>query len=180
MIRLTTYDEARDAFRSRSLRQALYDDGHRLMTGVIVNLHGDEHIARRRLENRLFRRDTFAWYERERIPRIVDVVLARPITDGRGELLQLARRTMMTLSVDVAGVDLPIADTDSGRLDDAVFDRFYSIMDRLARASTVAHATGDKDAILIDGDAALAEFDTEFFQPSLARRTELVDTTRTR
>lgn len=174
MIRLTTYDEARDAFRSRSLRQALYDDGHRLMTGVIVNLHGDEHIARRRLENRLFRRDTFAWYERERIPRIVDVVLARPITEGRGELLQLARRTMMTLSVDVAGVDLPIADADSGTLDDAVFDRFYSIMDRLARASTVAHATGDKDAIMIDGDAALAEFDTEFFQPSLARRTELV------
>ena len=42
------------------------------MTGVIVNLHGDDHLARRRLENRLFRRDTFAWYERERIPEIID------------------------------------------------------------------------------------------------------------
>lgn len=174
MIKLTTYDEARDAFRSRTLRQALYDDGHRLMTGVIVNLHGDEHVARRRLENRLFRRDTFAWYERERIPRIIETVLARPIAEGRGELLDLARRTMMTLSVDVAGVDLPLADGGSGELDHAAFDRFSSIMSRLARASTVAHATGDKLEIMADGDGALAEFDTEFFRPSLARRADLV------
>ncbi len=174
MITLTTYEEAREAFRSRTLRQALYDDGHRLMSGVIVNLHGEEHIARRRLENRLFRRDTFAWYERERIPHIIDTVLAQPVAEGRGELLELARRTMMTLSVDVAGVDLPFTDDNARHLDHAVFDRFCSIMARLAQASTVAHATGDKQPIVDDGDRALAEFDTEFFRPSLARRADLV------
>lgn len=169
MITLTTYQEAREAFRARDLRQALYDEGHRLMNGVIVNLHGDEHLARRRLENRLFRRDTFAWYEHERIPAIIDQVLRDPVADGRGELLHLARRTMMALSIDVAGLDLP-----DGPIGEQTFIRFYELMDELARASTVAHSRGDKQAIIDRGDLALAAFDVEFYQPSLARRTELV------
>jgi cytochrome P450 len=106
VIRLTTYADCRDAFRQKDLRQALYDEGHRLMEGVIVNLHGDEHKARRRLENRLFRRDTFAWYEREVIPQVIDEVLAPAVAAGRADLLPLARRTMMTLAVRIAGVDL--------------------------------------------------------------------------
>ncbi|MGA1076474.1 MAG: hypothetical protein ACO307_15285, partial [Ilumatobacteraceae bacterium] len=126
-IILTSFADARDAFRHRDLRQSLYDAGHRLMTGVIVNLHGDAHIARRRLENRLFRRDTFAWYERERIPAIVDDVLAPAISAGRGELLGLARRTMTTLSVDVAGIDVPGL---AGRgADPAVVEAFHTSMD---------------------------------------------------
>lgn len=172
MIELTSYDEAREAFRSRDLRQALYEDGHRLMTGVIVNLHGDAHIARRRLENRLFRRDTFAWYERERIPRIIDTVLAPAVAAGEGDLLPLARRTMMTLSIDVAGVDLPAVDDPDV---EARFESLYDIMNRLAKASTVAHAVGDIEQIKSDGDAALASFDVEFFRPSLHRRQDLVE-----
>ena len=164
VITLTTFADARQAFRARELRQALYDDGEQLMRGVIVNLHGEAHIARRRLENRLFRRDTFAWYERERIPEIVGAVLAPAIAEGRGDLLPLARRTMMTLSIDVAGVDVP----------DERFDHFYALMNRLARASTVAHAVGDKQAVIDDGAAALATFETEYFTASLARRRELV------
>ncbi len=173
MITLTTFAEAREAFRSRDLRQALYDDGHRLMTGVIVNLHGDDHVARRRLENRLFRRDTFAWYEQTRIPTIVDAVLADARRAGRGDLLPLAQRTMMTLSVDVAGVDLP-GGTAGGRFDPEVFDRFHELMGRLARASTVAHAVGDTRSIVAAGDEALTAFDTEFFRPSRDRRAALL------
>ncbi len=165
MIELTSYDEARAGLRNRDLRQALYDEGRRLMTGVIVNLHGEEHLARRRLENRLFRRDTFAWYEHAWIPTIIDSVLAPAIAAGRGDLLPMARRTMMRLSVDVAGVDLA---EDS-------FEQFYELMDRLAKASTVAHALGDRDAIIADGDAALDVFDTEFYRPSRDRRTALVE-----
>lgn len=167
MITLTTYAEARDAFRSRDLRQSLYDAGDRLMHGVIVNLHGDEHLARRRLENRLFRRDTFAWYERARIPNIIDAVLREPMAAGHGDLLPLARRTMMTLSMDVAGVDLPPSAEE--------FERVYSLMDDLARASTVAHAIGDTQAIIDAGDLALDAFDREFFEPSLRRRHALVE-----
>lgn len=168
MIVLTTYADARDAYRQKDLRQALYDEGRHLMSGVIVNLHGTEHLDRRRLENRLFRRDTFAFYETEIIPAIVRQVMDPALTARGGDLLPLARRTMMMLAIDVAGVDRPTGTT-------AETDRIYALMDRLARASTVGHATGDKAAIIADGDRALAEFETEFFNASVARRRELVD-----
>ena len=49
VVRLSTWNEARDALRHRDLRQGLYDEGSALMEGVIVNLHGSDHLARRRL-----------------------------------------------------------------------------------------------------------------------------------
>lgn len=164
MIRLTTYAGCRDAFRHKDLRQALYDEGEALMAGVIVNLHGEEHKARRRLENRLFRRDTFAWYEREVIPEVIRTVLDPCIAAGRADLLVVARQTMMTLALRIAGVDLP-----EGR-----FDHVYGLMDRLARASTVAHATGDKAAIIADGNAALDELTTAYLVPSILARDDLL------
>lgn len=172
MIVLTTHADAKDAYRQRDLRQALYDEGERLMHGVIVNLHGQAHLDRRRLENRLFRRDTFTFYERDVIPTIIHEVMAPAVAVGAADLLPLARRTMMTLSLDVAGIDRRHRD---GPDTQAEIDRLYHLMDRLARASTVSHATGDKAAIIADGDAALAEFEREFFAPSLARRRDLVD-----
>ncbi len=171
MIVLTTYAEAREAFRSRDLRQALYDEGAHLMEGVIVNLDGEAHVARRRLENRLFRRDTFAWYERDRIPAIVDQVLWPVLADGHGDLAPLARRTMMRLSVDVAGVDIG----ERADIDDPIrVERFFALMELLARASTVVHAVGDKAAIVADGDDALREFEADFYAASRARRADLV------
>lgn len=167
MIRLTTYADARDAYRQKDLRQALYDEGRALMDGVIVNLHGADHLARRRLENRLFRRDTFAWYETDVIPQVIHDVLAPSLAARRGDLLPLARRTMLTLSLGVAGVDRP-------RGTETELDDIYDLMDRLARASTVAHATGDKAAIIADGEAALGEFEHDYFIPSIERRRTLV------
>lgn len=164
---LTSFADAKEAFRSRDLRQALYDEGHRLMADVIVNLHGTEHRARRRLENRLFRRDTFLHYQREVIPAVIEEVLAAPLAAGRGDLLPMARRTMMMLSAAIAGVDRPLGT-------DAEFDRLYELMKRLQRGSILVHATGDKDAIKADGAEALAKFDEEFLQRSAARRAELI------
>jgi cytochrome P450 len=81
-VRLSTYADCRDAYRHRQLRQALYDEGHALMDDVIVNLHGDEHRNRRRLENRLFRRDVFLRWEHDVIPVIVEGVLAPAVAAG--------------------------------------------------------------------------------------------------
>ncbi len=172
MIRLTTYVEARDAYRQRDLRQALYDEGRALMDGVIVNLHGDAHLARRRLENRLFRRDTFEFYESEVIPAIITEVLSGPLATGRGDLLVLSRRTMLTLSLEVAGIDRhEPPGTPAG---DRELDEMYALMDDLARASTVAHASGDKTAIIDAGAVALAAFTDRFYEPSRIRRADAV------
>ena len=155
-----TWSDAREAFRSRDLRQGLYEDAGLLMDGVIVNLHGETHRSRRRLENRLFRRDTFRWYETDVIPPTVEEIAAPARAAGRGELLYMARRTMMRLACVIAGVD--VGDRD--------FDDVFVLMNRLARASTAIHATGDLEALRADGMGALAEVDERGIQPSLARR----------
>ena len=81
---MSTYEQAREAFRSKELRQALYDEGDVVMADVLVNLHGAEHRARRRLENRLFRKDTHRRYEREFFPPVVDATLAPHVGPGPG------------------------------------------------------------------------------------------------
>ena len=48
-ISVTTFAEARECYRNKNLRQALYDAGEVIMSDVVVNLHGDEHRDRRRL-----------------------------------------------------------------------------------------------------------------------------------
>ena len=60
---ITDYKLAAKTLRQRDLRQGLYDEGAVLMDGVLVNLHGAEHTARRGLENKIFRRDVFLHYE---------------------------------------------------------------------------------------------------------------------
>ena len=76
VVTITTYEEAKDAYRQKSLRQALYDAGEVVMGDVLVNLHASEHRDRRRLENRLFRRETFELYERHLFPPIIEATLA--------------------------------------------------------------------------------------------------------
>ncbi len=165
---LDTYEEAREALRNKDLRQALYDDGAALMSDVIVNLHGAAHTARRRLENRLFRRDTFSFYEREIIPAAIEGVLKPALERGRGDLLDLGRRTMISLSTAIAGVDVSMDDREE-------LDRFYSIMVRLNRGSNVVHATGDHSALTADGLLALDEFNRSFLLRSIDHRRHLLD-----
>ena len=159
-----TWAGARDVFRSRDLRQGLYDEAGTLMQGVIVNLHGDEHRARRRLENRLFRRDTFRWYETDVIPAVVHEISEPALAEGSGDLLPMARRTMMKLACVIAGLDVG----------DDEFEDVFVLMHRLARASTAIHATGDRASLRADGLAALAEVEERFIRPSLARRAALL------
>jgi cytochrome P450 len=167
VIRLESYREVAEALRARELRQALYDAGEALMGSVIVNLHGHEHVERRRLENRLFRRDVFAAWERELIAPVVDAALAPWLDVGEVDLLQLARTAMMTVSRRVAGIDLPDDRPDT-------LAEFAALMNRMAVASIVVHSTLPRDQIIADGNAALAEFERRFYTPSRDRRVSLI------
>ena len=74
---LTSHADVRDAFRQRDLKQALYDAGGAVMSGSLITLHGDEHKVRRRVENRLFRRGTFRWWELNLVPGTIEQAMAR-------------------------------------------------------------------------------------------------------
>lgn len=167
VITITTFDEARDAYRNKDLRQALYDAGEVVMADVLVNLHGAEHRDRRRLENRLFRRDTVERYERALFPPIIDDTLRPHVASGRAELVDLGHQLMMNLAALTAGVDRPLGTPEeTGRL--------YDYLLRFIEGATLAHYTGDRDAKAAEVRAKLAAFDAEFVQPSIARRRALL------
>ena len=162
-ITLSGYEEARDGFRQRHLRQALYDEGDVVMADVLVNLHGDAHRARRRLENRLFRRDTHERFERTMFPPIVAETLAPHVAAGRAELVGLSHQLMKNLAASAAGVDRPQRTAEETA-------HLYRYLMLFIEGATLAHYTGDRQAKQAEVAAALAAFDQEFLQPSIARR----------
>lgn len=166
-VTVTTYEQAREAYRQKDLRQALYDEGDVVMADVLVNLHGDEHRARRRLENRLFRRDTHARYEHDLFPPVVAATLAPHLERGRAELVSLSHEMMMNLAATTAGVDRPERSPEETH-------RLYGYLMRFIEGATLAHYTGDRDAKRAEVAESLAAFDAEFVTPSLARRQALL------
>ncbi len=163
VITITGYDEAKQAYRQRDLRQALYDAGEVVMGDVLVNLHGTEHRDRRRLENRLFRRETFELYEQDLFPPIIAETLAPDVEAGRTELVDLGHRMMMNLAALTAGVDRPLGTPDETR-------HLYRYLMLFIEGATLAHYTGDKDAKRAEIANELHKFDTEFVAPSAERR----------
>ena len=93
---ISSWAPAREAYRSKHLRQGLYDGGV-VMENVLINLHGVEHRDRRRLENPLFRRDILFGYERDSFPAVLQARLASGIESGQLELLSFGHRVMLEL-----------------------------------------------------------------------------------
>ena len=163
VINITTYDEAKDAYRQKALRQALYDAGEVIMGDVLVNLHGDDHRSRRRLENRLFRRDTVDVYERQLFPSVINDTLAPHIEAGHSETVSLGHEMMMNLAALTAGVDRPLGTPEE------TF-HLYDYLMRFIEGATLAHYTGDKDAKRAEISQKLSDFDVEFVTPSIETR----------
>ena len=167
VVTITTYEEAKDAYRQKDLRQALYDAGEVVMADVLVNLHAAEHRDRRRLENRLFRRDTFELYERRLFPPIIEATLAPDRALGRAELVDLGHRMMMNLAALTAGVDRPLGTADETRT-------LYTYLMRFIEGATLAHFTGDRDSKRAEIAQTLDEFDRTFVTPSAQRRSAII------
>ena len=163
---IDTWDSAREAYRSKHLRQGLYDGGV-VMENVLINLHGLAHRDRRRLENPLFRRDVLAAYERDEFPAVLAARLAPHLTDGRLELLDFGHSVMLELAAINAGVDLDPADPDQ-------LDRLHRQLLAFIDGARILHYAGDKEAKEREVADALADFDREFVTPGIERRTSLL------
>ena len=165
VVTIQSFADAKDAYRQKDLRQALYDEGEVIMADVLVNLHGDEHRRRRRVENRSFRRDTFDLYERHLFPAVTEQTIAPYLAAGRVDLVHLGHELMLNLAALTAGVDRPQGTAEeTARL----FD--YTML--FIEGATLAHSTKDKDeqrACIFEG---LVQWDEEFLKPSVARRRE--------
>ena len=166
-IVVSGYRLASDTLRLSDLRQALYDEGAILMENVLVNLHGDEHRTRRAIETKVFRRDFFQWYETQVFPATLRETLAPYLASGKTDLVDFGFRVMMNLTADFAGVDRPARTPDETA-------RLLRILRTFGKAATLGQALGDRAVIRAEIRQALDEFDSDFFQPSMARRRALL------
>lgn len=168
ILTLTAHDDLVRAYRHRDLRQAMYDEGRVVMQDVLLNLHGAEHKARRRLVNRVFNRPVFAFYEREVIPKLIDQSMAPFLEAGRGDLIELGYRTAMSFTAHFSGVDLPEGD-------DQATDALLGLVRKFSEGATLVHSTRDKDVVRAEVRDALDTLETRFLAASLARRRDLID-----
>ena len=167
-VTITTMSEAKEVFRSKEMCQALYDRGDVVMNGVLVNLHGEAHRDRRRLENRLFRRETLQKYERDLFPGVIDCTLSPHVATGHAELVSLGHELMMNLAALNAGIDRraqTLAETS----------RLYGYMMKFIEAATALHHVGDWSEASPQVVAALEAFDDEFLKPSIERRRSAIE-----
>ena len=164
-IVLTGWRQAREAYRSKDLRQAMYDEGAVIMEDCLLVLHGEAHRRRRRVENRLFRREVFAHWERRILGETLEAVLAPYIDAGRADLRALGYRAAISLTATIAGVDHDPANVDhTSRLED--FVRTFSA------GATLAHSTRDPEEVRWEVREQLQAFRAEMLADSLDRRRE--------
>lgn len=167
-VTIDNYKAASETLRSPELRQALYDEGAVLMDKVLVNLHGDEHRTRRRVESKIFRRDFFRWYETDVFPKTLKQTLDPYLAAAKTDLIDFGYHVMVNLTADFAGVDRPEHSPEET-------ERMLQMMRTFGKAATLGQAKGDKAAIREEIRQALADFDEEFYQPSKKRREALIE-----
>lgn len=164
VLRLTDYTLCEAALKHPDLRQSLYDAGSLLMEDVLVNLHGDEHRDRRRVEGAMFRRSFFREIEANLLPQMVAAVLSAAQKRTQLDLKWLSYRLMLQLSLVFSGID---------RVDDSEDESEYltALLARLGQAATLAQYQGHHRVQLEqDIREAIDEFDRAYFQPSKQRR----------
>ena len=166
-IVLTGWQQAREAYRSKDLRQAMYDEGAVIMEDCLLVLHGEAHRRRRRVENRLFRREVFAHWERRVLGDTLEAVLAPYVAAGRADLRALGYRAAISLTAAIAGVDHDPANV-------AHTSRLEGFVRSFSAGATLAHSTRDPDEVRREVREQLQAFRAGMLGESLDRRRELL------
>jgi len=167
-VTLSSFEDVRQAYRQRNLKQSLYDSAGLVMNDTLIVLHGDDHRKRRRLENRLFRRDVFEQYENDFMPPAISEALDAAQVEGKCDFVLTARRIVINLTAQAAGVDQSEGTPEQT-------ERLFQQAVKFSEGATVVHSTRDPDELNVEVQEAIDAWDEEFFGPSLARRQHLLE-----
>jgi len=162
---LSRFEDVEAAFRHPGLRQALYDEGAVVTEGVLLTLHGEAHLQRRRLESRVLKAEVFREYERELVPLAIADALEHCVADRRVDAVAFGRRAAFHLTARITGID--VAPTQ--------YDDLLRLVTKFGEGATLVHSTRDKERVRAEVRAALAELDAKFLVASIARRRALLD-----
>ena len=165
--RVAGYHNAHAAMCDKRLAQSMYGECNVLMERVLLTLHGDAHTCRRAIEWKLFRRDFARFYEREIYPNTLNQTLAPYLASGHMDLPEFGFRVNINLSADIAGIDRPEGSATET-------DALVAYTRKFSEGATLFHSTRDKDTVRDEVGAALDAFKQQFFEPSRARREQIL------
>ena len=165
--RMTRYHEAEAGLRINDLHQALYDADPIFLPRTVVCLHGQEHLKKKRTVMSVFTRKFFRQYQNNVYPAGLKETLAPAVEAGGGDMVRFAYRVLVNLVSDTAGLDREHSAEET--------DRIQALIGKLGHAPTLGQLiAGDRDALLAEIESALAEFERDFYAPSVARRKALI------
>ncbi len=169
-ITVTGFREAQQTLSIADLKQSLYDEGAALMDRVLVTLHGEEHRRRRLLEMKIFKKDFFAYYETQVLPKVIRETLLPFVAAVRVDLIDVAYQCMVGLTADFAGIDRPLR-TEAETAD------LVRLLRVFGNAATIGQFKGSREefaALKASITQGMQEFEARYFNPSVARRVALV------
>lgn len=178
-IEITDYREALEVYRSPAIgaNPGSETDEKQFRGGTVVRIDGPEHHTRRRVMNQLLKRDGHAWFRETAlhpaVRRNLDSLLGRPGRDGavRTDLLSFGNRLNIELAAAVAGVD-GAEDEQAAR----ALLRINQVIALAASQTNLELLYGiPKDGFLEPALEAKREFQERFFDPSLDRRSRLLE-----
>lgn len=170
-ITITGYDAIKAALTnkdlSRSLDEERFERGN-IKENTLSVLHGDEHRERRKMENRLFRREMYELYEYELFPDIVEHTLETFIDPEESDLMEIGGLFTVVLACKTAGIDF-----DRESITDR--QRLREFLHQFALGGAIDAAKIDPEDVKAQMQVAMSEFKEEYLDESKARRVELVD-----
>ncbi len=164
-VLLSRFEDVEAALRHPALRQALYDEGAVVTADTLLALHGEGHLARRRLESRVLKADVFREYEREVVPHAIADALAACVREGRVDAVAFGRRASFHLTARITGID--VAPAQHAEL--------LRLVTKFGEGATLVHSTRDKEVVRAEVRAALDELDAKFLRAAIARRRALLE-----
>lgn len=178
IVPLDTYPDVREAFLCPHLSADLKGPGEEhYHAGTMIRLDGDEHMRRRRAVGQLLMRQGHKRFRDEALfpyaASAIARVLARPDSDGYARVDGVAwvRRVNFQLASALVGYDHGTTETGA--------DQLYELLERMVRgrpsAVQVVMGRFDSDsATALDALEAKSEIRRLFYEPSLARRRDLL------
>lgn len=143
---MSDYKQASDTLRMTDLRQPMKDDGFILMDKVLVNLQGTKHRNRPNVETKVFHRDFFYWYGKERFPTTLNETLYPYLDSGKLGWVDFGFRIKMNLTAVLFSVDRP-----------------RRTADETTQLVRVLRTLGNRKEIRAKIRQELLEFDSTFF-----------------
>jgi len=175
VVRVSRMADCLEVLRSDKVRDATPEREHTLRGGTLVTLDGAAHQRRRRLANRLVRREAHRRYRDDTLAPTVARRLAEARrtadADGivRADLVSFGREVFLELAAVLGGIDLA-GDDDRATL--------ASLLETIHSGGNLAWLADDdtegvREAVA-RGLAAHQTFRHRFYEPSLAARRELI------